>query len=105
MFLHLHFVKVPTRKPRACPELKFQYSGLTVTPVSSDLEAPLTVSFNVRNVGPREGAEVAEVYVGDTHSSVPRPAKELKGFAKVNLKPGESKRMSVKLDRRSRISA
>jgi beta-glucosidase len=80
---------------------RFQYSGLTVTPASSDLNAPVTISFNVRNVGRREGAEVAEVYVGDSHSSVPRPAKELKGFAKVNLKLGESKRVSVKLDRRS----
>lgn len=55
----------------------------------------------MRNVGPREGAEVAEVYVGDSHASVPRPVKELKGFAKVSLKPGEGKRVSVKLDARS----
>jgi beta-glucosidase len=80
---------------------RFQYSDLTVAPASSDLTAPVAVSFTVRNVGPREGAEVAEVYVGDSHSSVPRPVKELKGFAKVNLKPGESKRVSVKLDARS----
>ena len=80
---------------------KFQYSDLTVTPVSSDLETPITVSFNVRNMGSREGAEIAEVYVGDSHSSVPRPVKELKGFAKVNLKPGETKRVSVKLEIRS----
>jgi beta-glucosidase len=80
---------------------KFQYSDLTVTPASSDLTAPVAVSFSLRNVGPREGAEVAEVYVGDSHSSVPRPVKELKGFAKVNLRPGESKRVSVNLDRRS----
>jgi beta-glucosidase len=80
---------------------RFQYSGLTVTPASSNLTAPVTVSFEVQNVGQREGAEVAEVYVGDTYSSVLRPVKELKGFAKVNLKSGESKRVSVKLDRRS----
>jgi beta-glucosidase len=80
---------------------RFEYSGLTVTPASSDLAAPVAVSFYVRNVGPREGAEVAEVYVGDPHSSVPRPVKELKGFAKVSLKPGQGKRVSVKLDARS----
>jgi len=44
---------------------------------------------------------VAEVYVGDAHASVPRPVKELKGFAKVNLRPGESKRVSMNLDRRA----
>src|SRR5256885_88071 len=48
-----------------------------------------------------EGAEVAEVYVGDGHASVPRPVKELKGFAKVDLKPGESKHVTVSLDRRA----
>lgn len=80
---------------------RFQYSDLSVTPASSDLTTPVAVSFYVRNVGPREGAEVAEVYVGDSHASVPRPVKELKGFAKVSLKPGEGKRVSVKLDARS----
>ena len=43
---------------------------------------------------------MAELYVGDPHASVPRPVKELKGFAKVSLKPGESKRVSINLARR-----
>ena len=41
------------------------------------------------------------MYVGESHSSVSRPVKELKGFAKVNLKPGETKRVTLKLDRRA----
>ncbi len=49
----------------------------------------------------RPGAEVAQVYVTDGHSKVERPAKELKGFGKVNLKPGETKSISVMLHRRS----
>lgn len=53
------------------------------------------------NTGHREGAEVAELYVGDSHASVPRPIKELKGFAKINLKPGERKRITLTLDRRA----
>jgi beta-glucosidase len=52
-------------------------------------------------MGQREGAEVAELYVGDSHASVPRPVKELKGFAKLNLKPGESRRVTLTLDRRA----
>jgi beta-glucosidase len=80
---------------------KFQYSDLSIAPASSDLGAPVTVSFNIRNVGQQEGAEIAELYVGDSHASVSRPAKELKGFAKVNLRPGESKRVTVQLDRRA----
>jgi beta-glucosidase len=80
---------------------KFQYSDLTVTPASSDLNGPVIVSFSLRNIGHREGAEIAELYIGDSHASVPRPVKELKGFAKVNLRPGESKRVTLQLDRRA----
>jgi len=80
---------------------KFEYSDLAVKPVSSDLNAQVTVSFDIKNVGQREGAEIAELYVGDSHASVPRPVKELKGFAKVNLRPGERKRVTLQLDRRA----
>jgi beta-glucosidase len=56
----------------------------------------------VKNTGTREGADVAEVYVGDTHTTkVARPLKELKGFVKVSLRPGETRRVSVLLDRRA----
>jgi beta-glucosidase len=79
----------------------FQYSDLKVSPSSGDLSGPITVSFNLKNTGPRQGAEVAEVYVGDSHASVPRPVKELKGFAKVNLLPGETRQVTVNLDRRA----
>jgi beta-glucosidase len=79
----------------------FEYGKLSVTPTTGNLNLPVTVSFEVKNTGYREGAEVAELYVGDAHASVPRPVKELKGFAKVNLKPGESKRVTIKLDRRA----
>jgi beta-glucosidase len=44
---------------------------------------------------------VAQVYVGDTHAKVPRPAKELKGFTKVNLRAGETRRVTVPLDGRA----
>ena len=44
---------------------------------------------------------MAQVYVGDTQTKVPRPAKELKGFVKVSLRPGETKKVSVILDSRS----
>src|SRR5262249_34327753 len=79
----------------------FEYGHLSVTPPSGNLNELVTVLFDVTNRGQREGAEVAEVYVGDTHASLPRPAKELKGFAKLNLKPGETKRVMLTLDRRA----
>ena len=59
------------------------------------------VSFDVTNTGKRAGADVAQVYVADTHSKVPRPAKELRGFAKIELKPGETKRVKVVLNQRA----
>jgi len=79
----------------------FAYSKLSVTPQTGNLNEPVSVSFDVKNTGARAAAEVAEVYVGDSHASVPRPVKELKAFAKVNLKPGESRRVTLTLNRRA----
>ncbi len=79
----------------------FSYGNLKVTPATSAGGIPVTVTFDVTNTGQRAGAEVAEVYVADGHASVARPAKELKGFAKVQLKPGETQTITVALDRRA----
>jgi beta-glucosidase len=85
----------------------FEYSNLSIRPIiGKDTEHESAgpryeVSFDVKNTGSREGAEVAQVYVGDTHASVPRPLKELKGLAKVQLRPGEAKSVSVVLDKRA----
>jgi beta-glucosidase len=57
----------------------------------------VTVSLEVKNTGKREGAEVVQIYVSDPVSSVPRPPKELKAFAKVSLKPGEKKTVTFTL--------
>jgi len=75
----------------------FQYGDLAVHRERDGVR----VSFSVRNTGRRPGDEVAQVYVGDAHSRVPRPVKELKGFARVALKPGEKKAVSILLDRRA----
>jgi beta-glucosidase len=79
----------------------FRYGGLTVTPAVMSDNGLVAVAFDVTNTGKREGAEVAQLYVGDGHASVPRPVKELKGFAKVSLGPGESRRVQITLDRRA----
>ena len=59
------------------------------------------VSFTVTNTGKRAGAEIAELYVGEKNPTVPRPIKELKGFKKVFLRPGDSRRVTLELDQRS----
>jgi len=79
----------------------FKYENLSVAPVTGSADALYTVSFDLSNTGDRAGAEVAQVYVADDHSKIARPAKELKGFAKVTLQPGETKHVSVNLDARS----
>ncbi len=68
----------------------FEYSDLTVT----DQEA----TFTLKNTGSMDGAEVAQLYVSKPDGEVFRPAKELKGFAKVFLKAGESKKVTIPLD-------
>lgn len=78
----------------------FGYKNLSVSPSNSG-DSVATVSFDVTNTGNRAGAEVAQVYVGDLHASVPRPLKELKGFARVQLAPSEIKHVSLQLDRRA----
>jgi beta-glucosidase len=80
---------------------RFEYGNLKIEPLGKAGKSLVQVSFDIKNVGSREGAEIAQLYVGDSHASVPRPPKELKGFAKVHLRPGESKQVTLTLDRRA----
>lgn len=79
----------------------FALSNLTVSAdVIQDTES-LTVTADITNTGSREGKEVVQLYVADHESTVIRPVKELKGFEKVLLAPGETKTVSFALDKRS----
>jgi beta-glucosidase len=89
----------------------FAYSDLDIEPAKKEDDREkrgdgedhdlLKVSFTVTNTGKRAGAEIAELYVGEKNPSVPRPIKELKGFKKVFLQPGDSRRVTLELDQRS----
>lgn len=78
----------------------FDYAGLEVpaTIESSGPGTPVTVRVQVTNTGSRPGTEVVQVYVRDVESSVARPEKELKGFAKVALDAGATAEVEVTLD-------
>ena len=76
----------------------FDWSDPSVVVVGADT---VEVSVTVTNTGPRQGSDVVQVYVRDVVSTVFRPAQELKGFAKVHLGSGESRRVTVTLDRRA----
>ena len=79
----------------------FALSNLRTDKKEMTEDEQLTVTVDVTNTGSRAGAEVVQVYVSDVKSSVPRPVKELKGFRKVFLQPGETKAVSITLDRSS----
>jgi len=78
---------------------QFKYSDLNLVPGPEASGLPVTVKFELANTGSRAGAEVAQVYVQEASPSLPRPLKELKGFKKVLLQPGEKQKVSVVLDR------
>lgn len=80
---------------------KFEYSDLKLSCDNVAEGTYVEVTFTVKNVGDRDGAEVAQVYVQDVESTIFRPVKELKGFVKVFLKAGEEKTVSVTLDKRA----
>ena len=79
----------------------FKYANLKVEPAPGGGSALYTVSFDVTNTGSRAGADVAQIYVNAVEHVVPRPKRELKGFSRVELAPGETKHVTLPLDARS----
>lgn len=75
----------------------FEYSDLEVDNKEPKATDTVTVKVKVTNTGDREGKETVQLYVRDVVSSVSTPKQQLKGFDKVNLKPGESKVVEIKL--------
>ncbi len=75
----------------------FEYSNLNFSSQTFDGEE-ITVSFDIENTGNFEGKEIAQLYVRDVHSTVHKPRKELKGFKKIRLLPGQKKRVELKLN-------
>lgn len=79
----------------------FEYSNVEVSkPIFKDVDVVM-VTVDVTNTGTVAGKEIVQLYVHDRKSSLARPEKELKGFAKVELQPGETKTVSIPLDFRS----
>jgi beta-glucosidase len=91
------------------PLYPFGYGLSYTTFAFANLQAPataaagstVTVSFDVTNTGAVAGAEVAQLYVSDPSATVSRPERELKGFEKLRLAPGETKHVTLSLDARA----
>ncbi len=77
----------------------FKLSNVRTDKTELTADGTLAVTVTVTNTGSRAGAEVVQLYVGDEKSSLPRPLKELKGFAKVYLEPGESRDVTITIGR------
>lgn len=80
---------------------KFEYGGLKISPETTGQDVRVRVSLDVKNAGARAGKEVVQLYVRDLESSVDRPVHELKGIRKISLEPGETKKVTFEIDRRS----
>lgn len=76
---------------------KFKYSLLRVKPGRIAPAGEVTVSVNVKNIGKRAGKEIVQLYINDVVSTVTTPVRSLKGFEKVNLRPGQTKTVSFTL--------
>lgn len=77
----------------------FKYGKVSVDKSKVGATDKLIVSVDVTNAGNRAGSEIVQLYIKDMKSSLPRPEKELKGFDKVSLKAGETKTVSITIDK------
>ena len=75
---------------------KFEYSNLQM-PKEINNGGEVNITLDVKNTGDRKGDEVIQLYINDVISSTSKPVKELKGYEKISLDPGETKTVKLKL--------
>ncbi|MGQ7869763.1 glycoside hydrolase family 3 N-terminal domain-containing protein [Sunxiuqinia sp. sy24] len=75
----------------------FAYSNLELSSNTMGAEGAIEVSVDLKNTGKYEAAEVVQLYIRDRFGSVTRPVKQLKGYKKITLKPGETQKVSIVL--------
>ncbi|MFX1453705.1 MAG: beta-glucosidase, partial [Promethearchaeota archaeon] len=76
---------------------KYAYKNLRINKEEMTADGEIEISVDITNTGNMAGEEIAQLYVGYENSSIDRPVKDLKGFGKVSLAPGETKTLSIKL--------
>lgn len=77
----------------------FEYGKATIDRKKGSVDDVFTVTIPVTNTGAREGSEIVQLYISDLKSALPRPVKELKGFSKVRLAPGQTENISFEISR------
>jgi beta-glucosidase len=78
----------------------YEYSNLKLSSSQLDAGGQITADLDVKNTGSRAGEEIVELYLHQQHPTIDRPVRELKGFAKVALNPGESKTVELHISPR-----
>jgi len=76
---------------------EYEYTNLKISREEAEITGDVDIGVDIENVGNYAGDEVVQLYVHDAYSNVTRPVKELKGFKRVSLKPGEKKRITFRL--------
>ncbi len=79
----------------------FEYGKVTADKKTITADENISFTVSVKNSGKRAGAEVVQLYIRDKKSALPRPVKELKGFRKIELQPGESQEVRFTIDRKA----
>ena len=102
-YRYYDYKEMPVRFPfcHCLSYTSFEYSDMKISNTDIHDTDTINVTVTVKNTGSAEGKEVVQLYVSDRESSVIRPKKELKGFEKVSLRAGESKRVVFRLDKRA----
>lgn len=77
----------------------FDYGKASIDRKKGSADDVFTVTIPVTNTGDREGSEIVQLYISDLKSSLPRPVKELKGFSKVRLAPGQTENVTFEIGR------
>lgn len=77
----------------------FEYGKIATDKKEMTLSDTITFTVNIKNTGERKGAEIVQLYIRDLESSLPRPEKELKGFKRISLQPGETRAVSFEIDK------
>ena len=76
---------------------KFEYSNLQITPKETGVKGDVEITVDLKNIGGRKGDEVVQLYINDIVSTTSKPVKELKGYERIKLEPGEKKTVKFRL--------
>ena len=79
----------------------FAYGKATVNKKVMKIDEQITITVPITNTGKRIGSEIVQLYISDLKSSLPRPVKELKGFSKIQLAPGETQEVTFLIDKQA----